>query len=62
MKSAKTEKYLGDMISCDGLAESVTATVNKRKGNIINSIIENKAVIEDCRANTVGGLVLAIEI
>ena len=32
MKFAAAEKYLGDMISSEGLAASVTATVMKRKG------------------------------
>ena len=34
MKITKSEKYLGDMISSDGLADSVTATVLKRKGSV----------------------------
>ena len=62
MKNTTTEKYLGDVISSEGLAESVTATVLKRKGIAIASILETKAVIEDCRANAVGGLVVGIEI
>ena len=38
------------MISSDGLADSVTATVLKRKGSVITNIFETKALIEDCRA------------
>ena len=62
MKMTNSEKYLGDMISSDGLADSVTATVLKRKGSVITNIFETKAVIEDCRANSVGGLLVGIEI
>ena len=42
MKTTTTEKYLGDIISSDGLAESVAATVLKRKGNAVTSILETK--------------------
>ena len=62
MKMTNSEKYLGDMISSDGLADSVTATVLKRKGSVITNIFETKAVIEDCRANSLGGLLVGIEI
>ena len=56
MEIATSEKYLGDMISGEGLAESVAATVMKRKGQTVSCIIETKAVIEDCRANAIGGI------
>ena len=62
MKTTTNEKYLGDIISSDGLAESVDATVLKRKGNAVTRILETKAVIEDCRANAIGGLVVGIKI
>ena len=57
MEIATSEKYLGDMISADGLAESVSATVMKRKGQTVSCMIETKAVIEDCRANAIVGIV-----
>ena len=62
MKVLKKEKYLGDMISTGGLAESVLATVLKRKGQVVSSILETKAVIEDCRSNIVGGITAGLEI
>ena len=34
-----------------GLSDSVQATVLKRKGQVVTSILETKAVIEDCRSN-----------
>ena len=51
MKNVIKEKYLGDMISCYGLAASVEATVKKRKGQVFSNILEVKAVVEDYRAN-----------
>ena len=62
MKTVPAEKYLGDMISCNGLAASVEATVAKRRGQVFSNILEIKAVIEDYRATVVGGVAAGIEI
>ena len=62
MKVAEVEKYLGDYFSCEGLAHSVFTTVVKRKPQAMMSIFELKAIIEDCRANAVGGLEAGIDI
>ena len=62
MKNVHMEKYLGDMICSGGLALSVQATVMKRKGQTISSILETKSVIEDCRANVLGGVTAGIDI
>ena len=43
-------------------AQSVHETVNKRKGQVIKSIIECRAVIDDFRASSIGGIVTGIEI
>jgi hypothetical protein len=40
MKNVLAEKYLGDMISSNGLAASVEATVVKRKGQVFSNILE----------------------
>ena len=53
-------KYLGDIISEKGLADSVTLTINKRKGLVIKAIYDIRCVIDDCRSHTVGGLVAGI--
>ena len=53
MENVTKEKYLGNMISCNGLAASVEATVKKRKGQVFSNILEVKAVVEDYRANVV---------
>ena len=62
MKNVQMEKYLGDMISSGGLADSVQATVLKRKGQVVSCILETTAVVEDCRSGVVGGIMAGIEI
>ena len=62
MPNLKMEKYLGDMLSSAGLADSAHATVLKRKGQVISSILDTKAVVEDCRANVLGGIVSGLDI
>ena len=62
MKYVSEEKYLGDIISGNGLAESVKATVQKRRGQVLRNIIEIRAVLEDCRSNSLGGVMLGIEL
>merc|ERR1712080_122400 len=46
----------------DGNAASAAATVNDRYGRTVSFIIEARAIIEDCRQNTVGGMSAGIEI
>ena len=62
MKKVKIKKYLWDIISTAGLSERVQATIEKRKGQVVSSIIETKAVVEDCRSNVVGGILSGLEI
>ena len=62
MKYVLKEKYLGDFLSSGGLSDSVQATILKRKGQVVTSILEAKAVIEDCRSNIVGGITAGLEI
>ena len=62
MKQENSAKYLGDWISCLGLAGSVDATVKKRKGLATLAIFEIRAVIEDCRSEICGGLKAGIDI
>ena len=50
------EKHLGDQICSAGLAASTLASIEKRAGQVTSDIYENKAIIEDCRINAVGGL------
>ena len=62
MKEVSNEKYLGDYISTLGSADSALITVTKRHQKAMNYIYEIKAVIEDCRAEVVGGIIAGLEI
>ena len=62
MKQEEQAKYLGDYLSHLGLAGSVAATVNKRKGLVTKSIFEIRTVVEDCRSQVCGGLTAGLDI
>ena len=61
MKRKTHEKYLGEIL-CSGLAESVIATVKKRKGQVMLAINEIASIVSDTRANTIGGIEVATTI
>ena len=56
MKNMETIKYLGDYLCGEGLAESVTTTVSRRRGLVIKAISEIRSVVDDIRSNLTGGL------
>ena len=56
MKEKKYEKYLEDYIHQDGVAESAEVTVKERCGKMFTAQREIKAIVEDCRSTTLGGL------
>ena len=56
------EKYLGDIFSSLGLAESVEATVNERTPKVKASYYELRAAIEDIRMQAVGGFEAALDL
>ena len=62
MKQVAQEKYLGDQINCGGLAASVSATVHKRKGKVLQTIFDIRAVIDDCRSHVTGAITTGLEI
>ena len=62
MKEAIEEKYLGDYISEEGLGKSTISTIKKRYNKVMNTLTEIRAVIEDTRAQTIGGIVTGLEI
>ena len=62
MNNATREKYLGDQISSEGLAESALATIEQRAGKVTTAIYEIKAIMEDCRINCVGGLSAGLDL
>ena len=55
MKEKKSEKYLGDFFSQEGLAKSIETTINERYWRVLTSIKEVRAILEDCRIHRVGG-------
>ena len=62
MSEKKSERYLGDFINEGGVSLSVEGTVNHRYGKLIHDIKEIKAIIEECRSNTIGGLKVGLDI
>ena len=62
MKSSEEEKYLGDQISCEGLAASVAATIKNRAGKVTKATNDIRAVIDDCRSNVAGGITTGLMI
>ena len=55
-------KYLGDWIASEGLAESVSVTVKKRKGTVAMSIGDIRTIVDDCRSIACGGLAIGIDL
>ena len=55
-KQKVVDKYLGDMIHCDGLSASVEATIKDRMGRITAATHEIKAVLDDYRMQAIGGM------
>ena len=62
IREKKEEKYLGDVFSSLGLTESVAATVSERTGKVKGSIYELRALIEDFRMQSIGGIEAAIDL
>ena len=62
IKRKSNEKYLGEIISSYGVADSVKATIKDRKGRIIASIYELSSIIEDFRMQVAGGLMSGLKI
>ena len=62
MKQLDVCKYLGDYISSNGLAGSVSATVLKRKGLVTRAMHEIRSIIDDCRSGIVGGIAAGLDL
>ena len=62
MKEKKSERYLGDILHGGGLAASADATVNCRHAKMVHGLKEIKAIVEDCRSNTMGGIKVGLDI
>ena len=62
MKRKEHEKYLGDCIHELGVAASAEATVKQRCARMFSAHTEIRAIVEDCRSTTLGGLRVGIDI
>jgi hypothetical protein len=60
MKPAQKEKWLGQQISAEGLANSVDETVNAKEGKIKAACLEIANITNDWRSETIGGFETAI--
>jgi hypothetical protein len=56
MKEKVSDKYLGDLIHSHGPSASVESTISERYGRTIKGILGTRAIINDCRINTIGGI------
>jgi hypothetical protein len=56
MKFVENEVYLGDVISSQGMEDSVLLTLEKRTPKINGGMCEAKAIIEDFRMQAMGGM------
>ena len=61
IKLVISEKYLGFHLG-ESVSDSITITINKRIGVAIKSIYDARAIVEDCRANSLGGLQVIFDI
>ena len=53
-------KWLGQILSSGGLAESVAATVESREGKIQGACLEIAKIVNDWRSKIVGGMETAL--
>ena len=61
MKLVEGDKYLGDHLSVN-VAKSVSSTIKRRIGLAAHTAFEARSVIDDARAEVVGGLTVAFSI
>ena len=61
MKVKEKEKYLGDYIG-GSLSESVDSTVDTRCAKLSTTPSEIRAIIEDCRSQSLGGMTVGLDI
>ena len=62
IEAKQKDDYLGDTIHEEGLEKSAEATIMKRYGRTLSSIIEVSAILDDFRIDTVGGLKAGLDI
>ena len=59
-KEVQVEKWLGQMFSAQGLADSVAKTVAARTGKIKAACLEITQIVNDWRSQAVGGMTTAL--
>ena len=59
-KEVEEEKWLGQIISASGLAESDSKTVDARIGKVKGAVLEIAQIVNDYRVQVVGGMETAI--
>ena len=62
MKERESDKYLGDILSCKGLSHSAHLTIMDRYSRVFASILETRAIVQDCRSQVVGGITAGLDI
>ena len=62
VKEKIQDKYLGDVLHQGGCAASVLATVMDREGKVKAAMLEAAAIVDDFRAQCVGGFMVAIDL
>jgi hypothetical protein len=55
-KEVKADKWLGQHLSASGLGDSVWKTIEAKEGRIRGACLEIAAIVEDWRAQAVGGI------
>ena len=62
IKEKVCDKYLGDILSSGGVADSIDATVDEREGRVKGAIRELAALCEDFRMQITGGMMGALDL
>ena len=59
VKVVPSETYLGDRLG-KSVSDSITLTIDKRKGLVKKSIMEIKSIMEDFRSKELGAIKIAV--
>ena len=62
VKQRSSDKYLGQILHCNGLEQSALATAEERIGRIKGATMEVKSIIEEFEMQTLGGMMAAWEL
>ena len=62
VKQKVSDKYLGQVLHCDGVEASATATVQERMGKIKGATMEIRSIVEEFEMQAFGGLAAAWEL